>query len=817
MDTAKNPSQKSAPSQDRQHSDTGYDADQIRVLEGLEAVQKRPAMYIGSTGVDGLHHMVYEVVDNSVDEHMAGYGNEIQVVLQVDGSVLVSDNGRGIPTGMHSTQKKSAAEVALTVLHAGGKFEEGAYKVSGGLHGVGISVVNALSEWLELEIWQNGEVFEQRYQRGKPQTPLTVAGITKKRGTKVVFKPDPLIFETVEFSFDVLAQRLRELAFLNKGLEICLRDDRTGKEKEQVFCYIGGIVSFVEHLNEAKSPIHPPIVVEVEKPEMILQLALQYNEGYSENLYSFANNINTREGGTHLIGFKSALTRTINSYATANDLFKKDSESLSGEDVREGLTAVVSVKIRNPQFEGQTKAKLGNSEVKGIVESAVNEALGSYLEENPSVAKKIVGKSVDAARAREAARKAKELIRRKGALDGGSLPGKLADCSEKDPQFSELYLVEGDSAGGSAKQGRDRRSQAILPLKGKILNVEKARFDKMLVSEEIRTLIMAIGTGIGRPREDAEKGKEDKDAFDINRARYHKIIIMTDADVDGSHIRTLLLTFFFRQMPELIERGYIYIAQPPLFKVKKGKGEKYLKDEAAMNTYLSNLAVEDTQLFLPEQNEFVTRDELIPILDKLVAFEGLLTRQGQKQIEPSLLRVLVDFPELTRDLLKNRSELELLIEEATRRLRLAFPEGTVDLTIQEDEEHQAHHILCRVTGNGSQKFLNLTHDMVGSADFRELQKISPSALGLGRPPYRLKRKEIESDFSTSQDLVTEFLETGKKGMSIQRYKGLGEMNPTQLWDTTMNPETRSLLQVTLEDTTGVDEIFTILMGDEVEP
>ncbi|MBA3968067.1 MAG: DNA gyrase subunit B, partial [Nitrospirales bacterium] len=630
-------------------------------------------------------------------------------------------------------------------------------------------------------------------------------------------RPDPLIFETVDFSFDVLAQRLRELAFLNKGLEICLKDDRAGKEKEQVFCYIGGIVSFVEHLNEAKSPIHPPIVVEVEKPEMVLQLALQYNEGYSENLYSFANNINTREGGTHLIGFKSALTRTINSYATANDLFKKDSESLSGEDVREGLTAVVSVKIRNPQFEGQTKAKLGNSEVKGIVESAVNEALGSYLEENPGVAKKIVGKSVDAARAREAARKAKELIRRKGALDGGSLPGKLADCSEKDPQFSELYLVEGDSAGGSAKQGRDRRSQAILPLKGKILNVEKARFDKMLASEEIRTLIMAIGTGIGRPREDVEKGKEDKDSFDINRARYHKIIIMTDADVDGSHIRTLLLTFFFRQMPELIERGYIYIAQPPLFKVKKGKGEKYLKDEAAMNTYLSNLAVEDTQLFLPEQNEFVTRDELIPILDKLVAFEGLLTRQGQKQIEPALLRVLVDFPQLTKDLLKNRGELEVLIEEATRRLRLAFPEGTVDLTIQTDEEHQAHRILCRVAGNGSQKFLNLTHDMVGSADFRELQKISPSALGLGRPPYRLKRKDTESEFSTSQDLVTEFLETGKKGMSIQRYKGLGEMNPTQLWDTTMNPETRSLLQVTLEDTTGVDEIFTILMGDEVEP
>ena len=608
MGSPEKPSPEFAQHSVSSQSDINYDADQIRVLEGLEAVRKRPAMYIGSTGIDGLHHMVYEVVDNCVDEHMAGFGNEILVVLQVDGSVMVSDNGRGIPTGMHSTQKKSAAEVALTVLHAGGKFEEGAYKVSGGLHGVGISVVNGLSEWLELEIWQNGEVFEQEYDRGKPRNPLTVTGKTKKRGTKVVFKTDPLIFDAVEYSFDVLAQRLRELAFLNKGLEITLKDERKGKEKEQIFCYKGGIVSFVEHLNEAKSPLHPPIVVEVEKPDLILEVALQYNEGYAENLFSFANNINTREGGTHLVGFKSALTRTINSYATSTGLFKKDTESLSGEDVREGLTAVVSVKIRNPQFEGQTKAKLGNSEVKGIVESAVNEALGSYLEENPPVAKKIVGKSVDAARAREAARKAKELIRRKGALEGGSLPGKLADCSEKDPAMSELYIVEGDSAGGSAKQGRDRRTQAILPLKGKILNVEKARFDKMLSSEEIRTLIMAIGTGIGRPREDAEKGKEDKEAFNIDRARYHKIILMTDADVDGSHIRTLLLTFFFRQMPELLERGYIYIAQPPLFKVKKGKGEKYLKDEGAMNDYLSNLAVEDAELFLADSQAFVTHD-----------------------------------------------------------------------------------------------------------------------------------------------------------------------------------------------------------------
>jgi DNA gyrase subunit B len=633
----------------------------------------------------------------------------------------------------------------------------------------------------------------------------------------VVFKFDPLIFETVEYSFDVLAQRLRELAFLNKGLEITLKDERKGKEKEQVFCYKGGIVSFVEHLNEAKTPLHPPIVVEVEKPDLILEVALQYNEGYAENLFSFANNINTREGGTHLIGFKSALTRTINSYATSTGLFKKDSESLSGEDVREGLTGVVSVKIRNPQFEGQTKAKLGNSEVKGIVESAVNEALGNYLEENPSVAKKIVGKSVDAARAREAARKAKELIRRKGALEGGSLPGKLADCSEKDPAMSELYIVEGDSAGGSAKQGRDRRTQAILPLKGKILNVEKARFDKMLSSEEIRTLIMAIGTGIGRPREDAEKGKEDKEAFNIDRARYHKIILMTDADVDGSHIRTLLLTFFFRQMPELLERGYIYIAQPPLFKVKKGKGEKYLKDEGAMNDYLSHLAVEDAELFLADSQTFVTQEVLLPILEKLVAFEGLLTRFAQKHGEPSLFRVFVDCPQLSKDLLKNRGDLDALVEEAMTVLRSVYSAGTVTIEIQRDEEHDTHKIVCRMAGNGNHKTFVVNHDLVGSADFRELQKLAPTVLGLGRPPYRLKRKGIEATFSTSADLVKEILESGKKGLSIQRYKGLGEMNPGQLWDTTMDPTTRSLLQVTLEDVTGVDEIFTILMGDEVEP
>ncbi len=792
-----------------------YSADQIKVLEGLDAVRKRPAMYIGSTGVDGLHHLVYEVVDNSVDEHMAGFGEAIEVTIHIDGSVTVTDNGRGIPTGMHPTQKKSAAEVALTVLHAGGKFEQGAYTVSGGLHGVGISVVNALSEWLELEIWQDAQVFEQRYERGKASAPLTATGKTKRRGTKVRFKPDGQVFETLEFSFDVLAQRLRELAFLNKGLAITLRDERKESAKEQVFLYKGGIVSFVEHLNEAKTPLHKPIYVKVEKPEMILEVALQYNDSYAENLFSFANNINTKEGGTHLVGFKAALTRTINNYANANDLLKKETESLTGDDVREGLTSVVSVKVRNPQFEGQTKAKLGNSEVKGVVEAAVNEALGNYFEENPPVAKKIIGKAVDAARAREAARKAKDLIRRKSALDGGSLPGKLADCSEKDPALSELYIVEGDSAGGSAKQGRDRKFQAILPLKGKILNVEKARFDKMLSSDEIRTLIMALGTGIGRRREEGDK--PEKDAFDIAKARYHKIILMTDADVDGSHIRTLLLTFFFRQMPELIERGYIYIAQPPLFKVKKGKTERYLKDEGLLNEYLADLAVEDVELFMEGAQGYVTGRRLLPILKKMITFETLLGRLNKKSYEAAMLRAFVDEPGLDRERLKDRAALQRSVENVTQALAVVFPNVTPTFDILVDEEHQSNKVTCRLHASGVTHELDVTHDLVGSADFRELQKLTPSAIGLGRAPYKLKAKGQEKSFQSTDELVKAILDTGKQGLSIQRYKGLGEMNPGQLWETTMNPEIRTLLRVTLEDLTGVDEIFTILMGDEVEP
>ncbi|HEX6950138.1 MAG TPA: DNA topoisomerase (ATP-hydrolyzing) subunit B [Nitrospira sp.] len=792
-----------------------YSADQIKVLEGLDAVRKRPAMYIGSTGVDGLHHLVYEVVDNSVDEHMAGFGETIDVTIHIDGSVTVVDNGRGIPTGMHSTQKKSAAEVALTVLHAGGKFEEGAYTVSGGLHGVGISVVNALSEWLELEIWQDGQVFEQRYERGKPGAPLKNTGITKRRGTKVRFKPDNQVFETLDFSFDVLAQRLRELAFLNKGLSITLKDEQKEPAKEQVFLYKGGIVSFVEHLNEAKTPLHKPIYVKVERPEMILEVALQYNDSYAENLFSFANNINTKEGGTHLVGFKAALTRTINTYANANDLLKKDTESLTGDDVREGLTAVVSVKVRNPQFEGQTKAKLGNSEVKGVVETAVNEKLGAYFEENPPVARKIIGKAIDAARAREAARKAKDLIRRKSALDGGSLPGKLADCSEKDPALSELYIVEGDSAGGSAKQGRDRKFQAILPLKGKILNVEKARFDKMLTSDEIRTLIMALGTGIGRKREESDKA--DKDTFDIAKARYHKIILMTDADVDGSHIRTLLLTFFFRQMPELLERGYIYIAQPPLFKVKKAKVERYLKDEGALNEYLADLAVEDVHLYLEGTQDFVTGRRLLPILKKMIAFETLLARFNKKPHEAAMIRAFVDEPGLDRDLLKNQTALTDAVTNVRKTLRIVYPKLEPSIEIQPDEEHQSNKVLCRLQASGTTFGLDVTHDLVGSADFRELQKLSPSAIGLGRAPYKLKAKGQQQELRSTADLVRAILDLGKQGLAIQRYKGLGEMNPGQLWETTMNPEARTLLRVKLEDVTGVDEIFTILMGDEVEP
>jgi DNA gyrase subunit B len=784
-----------------------YGAEDIKVLEGLEAVRKRPAMYIGSTGIDGLHHLVYEVVDNSVDEAMAGFCDKIEVMLHVDGSVTVIDNGRGIPTEMHPAQKRSAAEVVLTVLHAGGKFDNEAYKVSGGLHGVGVSVVNALSEWLEVEIKREGAVYQQRYERGKPTAPLAMTGKTTKRGTKVTFKADSQIFEVTEHSFDVLGQRLRELAFLNKGLSITLADERA--DKQQVFAYKGGIVSFVEHLNENKSPLHRPIYITRERNALILEVALQYNDSYSENLFSFANNINTREGGTHLIGFKAALTRTVNNYASSHNLLK--GETITGDDVREGLTAVISVKLPQPQFEGQTKSKLGNTEVKGIVETVVNEALGEYLEENPPIARKIIEKSLNAARAREAARKAKDLIRRKNALDSSALPGKLADCQERDPALSELFLVEGDSAGGSAKQGRDRKNQAILPLKGKILNVEKARFDKMISSEEIRVLITALGTGIGT---------ED---FNASKARYHKIIIMTDADVDGAHIRTLLLTFLYRQMRELIERGYVYIAQPPLYKIKKGKQERYIKHDDALRTFLLDAVVEEIEVGADGGDRWLSGRALAALLKKLTAYEGLLRHFARKQVPAELLEALVLQEGLTREVLRNVARLRRVADGVSARLQ-GFPNLAAEVEIAPDEEHKGHQLVCRYLASGLRHTLVVDDAFVVSAEFRELLTVSPPAIGLGRPPYRFREQAAdtgtagpESSAATASALLAGVVEHAKQGVAIQRYKGLGEMNPEQLWVTTMDPEHRTLLQVNAGDMVAADEMFTVLMGDEVEP
>jgi len=783
-----------------------YTSKEITVLEGLEAVRRRPGMYIGDTGERGLHHLVFEVVDNSVDEALAGFCDNIEVTIHVDGSVTVEDNGRGIPVDIHETLGVSAVEVVMTRLHAGGKFDSGAYKVSGGLHGVGVSVVNALSEFLEVEVKRDGKVYFQRYQRGKPEAPLREVGRTSARGTKVTFKPDPLIFENTEFSFEILSQRLRELAFLNRGVRISIEDERTQKRHE--FLYRGGIEEFVRHLNRAKTPLHEEVIyLHGSREGCEVEVAMQWNESYGESIFSFANNINTVEGGTHLIGFKAALTRTINQYAVAHGLLKKDAEGLQGEDVREGLTAVIAVKVTEPQFEGQTKTKLGNSDVRGFVEALVNEKLSAYLEEHPTEARRITAKALEAARVREAARKAKELARRKGALDSGSLPGKLADCQERDPAKSELFIVEGDSAGGSAKQGRDRRNQAILPLRGKILNVEKARFDKMLSSQEIRLLVTALGTGIGR---------EDKD---LSKLRYHTIIIMTDADVDGSHIRTLLLTFFYRQFQELIERGHIFIAQPPLYRVKKGKSERYLKDDAALEDYLLDLATEKLTMESPTTGQTWAGPAIKNIVRRVRRLERLFQVAERHHRKREVLEYLLRDGRFHAQALGDREAMEGLAAALQKQLeQTATGDGAEQsVSIEADEEHSCYRLRVRLRRTeGTWDFL-LDLPFASSPEFEEMTRIYRELAPLGDPPYVLRDDGRAVEVPSLRALAQHVLDEARHGVDIQRYKGLGEMNPEQLWQTTMNPETRTLLQVKIEDAYEADEIFSTLMGEEVEP
>jgi DNA gyrase subunit B len=812
-----------------------YGADKIKVLEGLEAVRKRPAMYIGSTGPVGLHHLVYEVVDNSIDEALAGFCKNVNVTIHIDGSITVVDDGRGIPVDMHESGRL-AAEVVLTVLHAGGKFENSAYKVSGGLHGVGVSVVNALSEWLELEIWRNGQVHQQRYERGTPTGTLYVTGKTEKRGTKITFKPDLDVFETSEFSFETLSQRLRELAFLNAGVTITIDDERDGRN--HTFLYQGGIREFVEYLNKNKTPINEkPILMTGERDGTVVEIALQWNDGYTETTYSFANNINTTEGGTHLSGFRSALTRTINHYATKNELAGKLSESIGGDDIREGMTAVISVKIPQPQFEGQTKTKLGNTEVKGIVEGILNDRLGAFLEENPSMARRIVAKAAEAALAREAARKARDLVRRKGALDNMALPGKLADCQERDPAKSELYIVEGESAGGSAKQGRDRRFQAVLPIKGKILNVEKARFDKMLNHEEIRTLIAALGCGIGQ------------DEFDASKLRYHRVIIMTDADVDGSHIRTLLLTFFYRQMRDLVDRGHINIAQPPLFRAKRGRQETFIKDERALETFLIRRAAELRTLVLGNGVE-IAGELLEKKLERLMAFRKFLHVVERRGPGRRAILALLEGEARDKGFWADRERVDALAAH--------LQQPKVQARVVDDREHQALAVELDDRSAGYELRHRIDVDFVTTGEFRMLaaayQDIrelmmgpvtirtiaeTPNAetdeaepgdedasaatpTGEAAPPPDAAAKtrakpETDKRVESLDELVEFFVAAGRRGLTINRYKGLGEMNPETLWETTMDPTKRTLLQVRAEDHTEADLMFTTLMGDQVEP
>jgi DNA gyrase subunit B len=781
-----------------------YDSSSIKVLEGLEAVRLRPAMYIGSTGELGLHHLVYEVVDNSVDEALAGYCTEVSATIHIDNSITIVDNGRGIPVDIHAEEGVSAAQVVLTKLHAGGKFDSNSYKVSGGLHGVGVSCVNALAETLHVEIWRDKATWEQDYERGIPKAPLAKTGKSNKTGTKITFKPDGSIMDATEFNFDTLAQRLRQLAFLNKGLKITLADERGEDIRTEEFYYSGGIAEFIKHLNRGKSVLHDkPIHFEGTRElpnggELTIEVALQYNDSYSENVFSFANNINTVDGGSHLSGFRSALTRTINAVAQQAGLIKDLKENLTGDDVREGLTAVINVKLPQPQFEGQTKGKL-NSDIQGYVVQLINEKLGEYFDKNPPVMKKIISKAIEAARAREAARKARDLTRRKGALDSGGLPGKLADCQERDPDRCELFLVEGESAGGTAKSGRDRRYQAILPLKGKILNVEKARYDKMLGHEEIRAMITAIGTGIG-------KGED----FEMAKLRYGKIIIMTDADVDGSHIRTLLLTFFFRHMQQLITRGKVFVAQPPLYRIKKGKSEKYIKDDKEFTREILRRATEDLAVEIgtdPADKTRIEGGELRNFLMSLDELAQIWRRLERRVRDPRVVEVLSDVS------LPIDTKADLQNEESVKKIAERLRDAKLEVTVEREEEHSAWMVGYKDPTNAT-RFINT--EFLSLPEFRRLRAMVKQAARLNRPPFTIIKDSQREVLQNWRDLLATVKNEGTREVNVQRYKGLGEMNAEQLWATTMNAETRTLLQIDLKDFVETEPIFSTLMGEDVE-
>jgi DNA gyrase subunit B len=792
----------------RSEEDKSYGAEHIRVLEGLEAVRNTPGMYIGNTSYDGLHQLVWEVVDNAVDETLAGFCTNISVIVHLDSSVTVEDDGRGIPSEIHPTEGIPAAEVVMTMLHAGGKFDSKSYKVSGGLHGVGVSVVNALSENLRLEIRRNSKVFRQQYRRGRKETELEIVGTTKKNGTKITFRADREIFGNIEVNYETIASRLRELAYLNRGLRITFEDERSQKEP-LVFQYEGGIVSFVEHLNRAKKTMdNKPIFISGEKDDNLVECAIQYNDGYSETVFSYCNNINTFEGGTHLSGFRAALTRTVNQYASSKGLLKngKTQMNISGDDLREGLTAVLSVRMLSPQFDSQTKSRLGNLDIKGIVEQLINDKLSSYLEENPQSAKWIINKAVDASRAREAARKARELTRRKSALESSSLPGKLADCQEKDPAASELFIVEGESAGGSAKQGRDRRTQAILPLKGKILNVEKARFDKIIQNQEIRALITALGAGIG-----------DED-FDISKIRYHKVIIMTDADVDGSHIRTLLLTFFFRIMPEVINRGYLYFAQPPLFKIKKGKQEIYVKDEGQLYDIILNNGLELVKVRTISGDE-IDANILINIVKNVIRMDKILEVYERKNMDRDIVKAFVA-ENLIQETFNDADLINEVAAKVVEELENNVPEILpLNVEVAADEEESKYYIKLYSTRDGVDRKTVIDFDLIESPSFEEMCSITNKVHRVLEFPLLLNTDDFsgEKRINSVSEMVDIIMDYGRRKLVVQRYKGLGEMNAEQLWETTMNPEYRRILQVNIEDAVRATELFSTLMGDQVEP